>query len=524
MIDTLVKNRELVSFHMPGHKYGKLFKKLGYDKVLNELYSLDTTEIIGTDNLHNSSGIIKEAEENLARIFETKESFFLVNGTTCGIQAAIMSACQQSYGNSERWSIITNRDAHQCVTNVAIFSDINIGYIPCEVNEKNGALEGVKFENVRNFIEDKFQESNSKVLVLTYPTYYGMTYDIKSIIEYAHSKGMIVIVDEAHGAHFGLNDKLPKSSLEFGADIVVQSFHKTLGGFTQSAVLHINSDRIDTELVSSYLRMIESSSPSYLLMASLEISTDIYDKYGKKLMKELIKNIEDFQSYLEKEKIFAVQKMDDITKLFISSNEFGMTGEQLEEVLRYDYGIQVELSNYYGVLLICTIGNDKGDFSKLKEALIDIKIKSRELIEKNIEEQNKTKLSYTIEEDIEKQGKTKLRSIIEKNIEEQEKDNSNIDFKNKNFHIKKWPKKIPERRISLNKAFKMQAETVKIENSVGMITKESAVPYPPGISIISPGEVITQEIIDYLIFCKKNGMQVNGLKDKNIENIDIVIE
>ena len=360
-----IVNNNLVSFHVPGHKLGKIYDRLGYSNILESLYKMDTTEILGTDNLHSPEGIIKESQERAARVFNSKNTYYLVNGSTCGIQAAIMSVC------NPKDKIIVNRDCHQSVINTLILGDIEPAYIYPQIDNKTNILMGIKIEDAIDTIDKNL---DAKAILLTYPTYYGKVYDLKTICNYAHSKGMIVIVDEAHGAHLGLSDKLPMTALEQGADIVVQSTHKTLPSFTQSSMVHIQGERVNQERLTSILRMIESSSPSYMLMSSLELAVDIYETKGKDLMDELLDNIDIFKKNMEKYKNINIYNDNDRTKIFISSKELGMTGYELDEMLRMNYNVQVELSNYYGILLICTIGNDRGDFKSLEYALADISL------------------------------------------------------------------------------------------------------------------------------------------------------
>ena len=358
-------NNNLVSFHVPGHKLGKIYDRLGYSNILESLYKMDTTEILGTDNLHSPEGIIKESQERAARVFNSKNTYYLVNGSTCGIQAAMMSVC------NPKDKIIVNRDCHQSVINTLILGDIEPAYIYPQIDNKTNILMGIKIEDAIDTIDKNL---DAKAILLTYPTYYGKVYDLKTICNYAHSKGMMVIVDEAHGAHLGLSDKLPMTALEQGVDIVVQSTHKTLPSFTQSSMIHIQGERVNQERLTSILRMIESSSPSYMLMSSLELAVDIYETKGKDLMDELLDNIDIFKKNMEKYKNINIYNDDDRTKIFISSKELGMTGYELDEMLRMNYNVQVELSNYYGILLICTIGNDRGDFKSLEYALADISL------------------------------------------------------------------------------------------------------------------------------------------------------
>lgn len=460
-LNNIVDNK-LISFHVPGHKLGKIYDKLNYTNILNKIYSMDTTEIPGTDNLHSPEGIIKESQERASEVFKSDETYFLINGSTCGIQAAIMALCPP------KSKIIANRDCHQSVINACILGDIDPVYINSEVDKDTNILKGINIDDAIKAIDSNL---DAKAIILTYPTYYGMTYDLKRVCDYAHSKDIAVIVDEAHGAHLGLSEELPKTALEQGADIVIQSTHKTLPSFTQSSMIHIQGDRVNKEQLVSILKIIESSSPSYMLMASLEIAVDIYNKYGTKLMNELLNNIDKLKNSFKENKSIEFYNTDDKTKIFISTINMGLIGYELETILREEYNIQVELSNYYGSLLICTIGNDNDDFKSLETALNEISEKYRT---------------------------------------------------NKNIEKIEYPNNIPVKKLTPREAFYKEKKSVKIYESVGKICGEYIIPYPPGISLTSPGEIITKEIIDYILFCKEKGMNVSGLKDSNLGQIQII--
>lgn len=455
---------DLVSFHVPGHKMGKIYDKLGYTSIVDKIYKMDTTEIIGTDNLHSPEGIIKESQERASKAFKSDSTYYIVNGSTSGIQAAIMASC-----NPED-KMIVNRDCHQSVINGCILGNINPVYINADISKDNNVVNGVKVEDAIEVINNNL---DAKAILLTYPTYYGVTYDLKTICDYAHSKNMIVIVDEAHGAHLGLSSELPKTALEQGADLVIQSTHKTLPAFTQASMIHTQGSRVNHSRLSSMLKFVQSSSPSYTLMASLELAVDIYETKGKELMKELLYNIDKFKESIRDNELIRVYNEYDKTKIFVESKSIGLTGYELEEILRNDYNIQVELSNYYGVLLICTIGNENKDFEKLELAL------------KNIYKTN------NIKEDI-------------KEIE--------------------YPNIIPKKVLSPREAFYKPKKSVKIYDSIGKISGEYIIPYPPGISLLSPGEIVTKEVIDYILLCNEKGMNVNGIKDSNLEFIEIINE
>lgn len=464
IIDSLRKivDNNIISFHMPGHKKGAIYKMLGYEDILENLYKLDTTEIPGTDNLHSPEECIKESLKRASEVFKSDKTFYLVNGSTCGIEAAIMASV------NPKEKIILNRDCHQSAINSCIIGDIDPIYVNPSINKNSNTLSGVSFDDVKRVIDSNL---DAKAVFLTYPTYFGDVFDLKSICSYAHEKGMTVIIDEAHGAHLGLSEKLPETALSQGADIVIQSTHKTLPSFTQSSMIHIKGNRININKLTNMLTITESSSPSYLLMASLDIAVDIYEKNGFDLMDKLLSNINEFKSELYKLKNIKVDESKDYTKIFLNTKKLGITGHELENILRENYNIQVELSNYYGVLLIATIGNTKDEFLKLKDVLFEIdKIYKKE------------------------------------------------------YHLKSvsYPIKLPKKILSPREAFYMDKKNVKIENSIGKISGEYIIPYPPGVSLVSPGEEITKEVIDYIIECKSKGMNVNGVKDSELRFIQVI--
>lgn len=452
----------VISFHMPGHKKGFIYESLGCGSLLEKIYKLDTTEIPGTDNLHSPEESIKDSLKIASEAFKSDKTYYLINGSTCGIEAAIMAVTKPND------KVIINRDCHQSAINACIVGDVNPVYINPIINKDSNTLDGVKFKDVKEIIDKNL---DAKAIFLTYPTYFGQVFNLRDICEYAHNKNMVVIVDEAHGAHFGLSDKLPNTALSEGADLVIQSTHKTLPAFTQSSMIHVKGNRVDKNKLSNMLRITQSSSPSYLLMASLEIAVDIYVNKGSYLMEELLDNIQKFKTEVKNLEFIKIDSSQDETKLFLNTKNLGITGYELEDILRKKYKIQVELSNYYGALLIATIGNTKKEFDKLREALIEI---------------DKTMKT-----------ETELKDIY-------------------------YPLNIPKKILTPRQAFYTDTKSVKINDSIGEISGEYIIPYPPGVSLVSPGEEITREVIEYVIECKEKGMNVSGVKDSNLEYIQII--
>ncbi len=264
LFDALCKhsNPNPISFHVPGHKSGTIFNQQ-QNNYYQEILRIDATELSGLDDLHSPEGVIKEAEELLADLYQVKKSFFLVNGSTVGNLAMILSVCEKDD------VILVQRNCHKSVLNALKLAKAHPVFIDPDYNQDWKTATGVSKEIVERAISLYPQ---AKALCLTYPNYYGMVYDLKSIIELAHVHHIPVLVDEAHGPHFILGDPFPETAIQLGADMVVHSAHKTLPAMTMGSYLHINSNRINSDKVRDYLQMLQSSSPSYVIMASLDLA------------------------------------------------------------------------------------------------------------------------------------------------------------------------------------------------------------------------------------------------------------
>ncbi|MGV8146003.1 MAG: aminotransferase class I/II-fold pyridoxal phosphate-dependent enzyme [Alkaliphilus sp.] len=482
LIEKLIKisNEGKVSFHTPGHKFGKIFNELEWEELLSNLPMFDTTELKKTDNLHHPTGIIKEAQERASEVFNSEETFFLVNGSTSGIYAMIMATVEPGD------KIILGRDCHQSVLNALILGDVEPIYIHPEIDMQSGITLGISVNQVETLLK-KHQEV--KAILITYPTYYGIASDIKKITEIAHKYDKIMLVDGAHGAHLGLSEKLPITALKCGADVVVESTHKTLPSFTQSSMLHIKGKRVNLEKLKFMLRIHQSSSPSYLLMASLDLATFIYKEKGHSLMKNLLDNIREFKksmknlegiSILDKRitETHTVEALDE-TKIYFGLRN--VLGFKLEKILRDDYNIQMEMSNEYGVLGIASIANTKEDFSKLGKAVEEI-LRTYKEIQKPEDKLQKHTINHNSVAD------TEATKYI----------------------------------YSPRKAYYMKKKAISLERSIGLICGENIIPYPPGIPLIVAGELIREETIKHLQQMRREKTKVLGIKDTNIEYIEII--
>lgn len=443
-------------WHMPGHK-----RKI--DVFKNNIYRVDITEIDGYDNLHHPEGIIKDSMEMATKMYNTKESIYLVNGSTCGNLASISSTCNIND------KILMARNCHKSVYNAVRLLGLNPVYVYPEYRDEIQMLGGIDSDKIKSLLEEN---SDIKVVFLTSPTYEGVVLDITKIAKVIHSKNAILIVDEAHGAHFRYSDYFPRSAVEEGADIVIQSLHKTLPSMTQTAILHICSDRVDKERIKDYLSIYESSSPSYVMMASIDYCLGYLREDGQKLFKEYTNNLNYFRSEFNKlDKIqliglnnFAPCNVKDYDrgKLVFSTVGTNYTGEMLYEELLEEYKLQMEMSASSYVIAMTSIMDTKDDYLRLLDALCDINNK-----------------------------------MTVNNVQTQEL------FDNKDVVTVLKPS------VACGK----KRNKVIFEESKEKICGEYIYVYPPGIPIIVPGEQISENIINTIKKYIELGLNIKGITD-----------
>ena len=471
LIDNLkaLMEENLISFHVPGHKNGRIIKEY-YNKYFSDILKIDTTEIPGTDNLHKAEAGILNSQIRVSRLYKSKKSYILVNGTTSGILSMILAATEPND------KILVAKNCHKSIYNGILLGNLNPVFIEEMVDKETGIILDISLDEIEKKLLDN---PEIRAVIITYPTYNGICSDISGICDLMNKYNKILLVDEAHGAHLPLSEELPFSSIDFGADIVVQSTHKSLPSFTQSSVLHVNSKRVDIGKLEMMLSTFQSSSPSYILMSSIDIAMEIFENCGQLLMKELIENINWFKDKLHLNTNFRMIDRNfngfnktygfDITKINIVTTIEGYLGYEIEKILRNNFHIQIEFSTERIVLLLASISNNREDFEKLLEALISIS------------------------------GYRKPVFLNEINV--------------KTFSL--------ERKISMNKAFHLKGDIINIDESIGCVSLDFIIPYPPGVPIITPGEVITREIVEYMKILINNGCSVIGLSGENSESIRI---
>lgn len=428
-----------ISFHVPGHKNGLLSN---LPELIRDSMQYDLTELNGLDDYHHPEEAIKEAEQLLTKLYNTDESFFLVNGTTIGNLAMIYATCQ--YGEQ----IIVQRNAHKSIFHAIELVGAEPIFVSPKWDEQSKTASYVSLEVIEEAIQ---QFPFVKAVVLTYPNYYGVSSpDLENIIRLCHKLQMPVLVDEAHGAHFQTHKGFPKSALLYGADIVVQSAHKTLPALTMGSFLHIRSQFIDSKKVNKYLRMLQSSSPSYLILASLDDARSYVERYSPMDFKQLMDRREVFIQALETIPLIKVVQVDDHLKLLIRVGKY--SGFQVQQAFEKQ-NIYVELADPHQVLLILPLLKVEHEY-----AFAEIRKRIKHAVDK-----------------------------LKKEIP---------DLKNNVFHMEQ--RSISTLQMSMEQLSEKQGEWIPYVRTIGRIAKGMIIPYPPGIPLILPGEKITVPILTEL--------------------------
>lgn len=471
LYEKLIEYRESgkYPFHMPGHKR--------QDKLLSDAYEIDITEINGFDNLHHPEGIIKESMDNASEFFGTDKTWFLVNGSSCGLLAAIHAVTE--IGDS----IIIGRNCHKSVYNAIELRNLKAEYIYPQIINEYGINGGYKPEAIENLLK-KAMDSGEKIkaVVVTSPTYEGIVSDIERIVEIVHRYGSILIVDEAHGAHLGIHEGLPKPAYKLGADIVIESAHKTLPAMTQTAFLHLCGRRVQEEKIQDCLTIYQTSSPSYVLMASLDKCIRELQTKGKQKLKSLLITLDKFYEKVNKLENITVLGREcigkneifdfDICKLVILINTNKITGKFLEEELREKYGFEMEMTSARYVLGMTTMYDNMEQILKLADALTEID--------------------------------SNLNSFYKERVLEEDR---YINYE-----------KINEADVAMSiyEAKRKETEDMFFLESEGKVSAEYIYVYPPEIPLVVPGEMISKKMIEQIDYYKRINLNVKGIENKKI--------
>lgn len=463
---------DMYPFHMPGHKRNM--------KLQVNPYAYDITEIDDFDNLHEAEGIIAQAQQRAAELFHAEKSFFLVNGSTCGILAAISAAVPKG------GKILMARNCHKAAYHAAYLRGLQISYV-YPVITQFGIQGSIRVEDIAAALQE---DASIQAVVITSPTYDGILSDIASIAELAHSYNIPLIVDEAHGAHLGFHSYFPQAAIQLGADVVIQSLHKTLPSFTQTAILHMNKGLVRQEDIIRFLSIYETSSPSYLFLAGMdhcvqfltEQGTEYFKKYEKLLM-TFYRKTRDYHyvqvlqgEELPREEAFQT----DPSKLVISAVRAGLSGQELYNLLRTRYHLQMEMCQGGYVLAMTSIMDEEEGFIRLYKALseIDHMAQKRGLMPES-------PVEWTLH-----------------------------DFAKEAYHRQ-------QAKLSLSDALESEVEQQELNDCVGRIAGDFVNLYPPGIPMLVPGELITAQTVQVIKNCRALHLHIQGINEKN--QIKVVI-
>lgn len=446
----LYSKEDYYPFHMPGHK-----RNIELMGSFNP-YEIDITEIDGFDNLHDAQDIIKQSMDRAARLYHSQNTFYLVNGSTSGILTGI-SACTKK-GDK----ILMARNCHKAAYHAVFLNELNPVYLYPQYDDKKGIQCGYSAKYIENML---IKHPDVSLIVLVSPTYEGVVSEIKEICELAHKRNIPVLVDEAHGAHFTFHEAFPASALDLGADVVIQSVHKTLPAFTQTALLHVNSSLVDLDKIKTYSSIYQTSSPSYVLMAGIDRCVSILEEQGERLFAELVQNLEVFYEEMKALKHLLVIDHEgrDMSKIIISTRQTNMTGTELYDILVTNYRLPMEMAEADYILAMATVGDTAEGFERLKTAL-------KEIDATLSQEASTKKPSYAPVE--------------------------------------------AEVVLLQHEAFLCQKKTCLLENSENEIAGSFVNLYPPGIPILAPGERITHNTIEHIKSYMEAGLSIKGLVDE----------
>lgn len=464
-----LRKKRIVPFDVPGHKRGRGNPEL-VELLGEKCVGIDVNSMKPLDNLGHPISIIRDAEELAADAFGAAHAFLMIGGTTSSVQTMILSTCKAGD------KIILPRNVHKSAINALVLCGAIPIYIEMSVDPKIGIALGLENDRVAQAIKG---HPDAKAILINNPTYYGICSDLKGLTEMAHEAGMMVLVDEAHGAHLHFTDKLPISAMDAGADMAAVSMHKSGGSLTQSSLLLIG-EQMNPEYVRQIINLTQSTSASYLLMASLDISRRNLALRGKESFEKVIELSEyarreinaigGYYAY-SKELIDGVSVYDfDVTKLSVYTQGIGLTGIEVYDLLRDEYDIQIEFGDIGNILAYISIGDRIQDIERLVGALADIK---------------------------------RLYSRDGKDLIAGE-------------YIQ------PELVLSPQEAFYSERKSLTLDESVGQVCGEFVMCYPPGIPILAPGERITREIVDYIQFAKERGCSLQGTEDPEVNHINVI--
>jgi arginine decarboxylase len=476
IIDTLkeISVKPHAAFYTPGHKRGQGISAILKDFLGKKVFTADLPELPELDNLFLPEGAIAKSQNLAAQIFGSQHCYFLINGSSCGLIAGILTTC----GEGDK--IILPRNVHKSIISGLILSGAMPIFINPDYDPVWDMINSITTEQLEKTLQ---QHPDAKAVLMVYPTYYGVCGNIEKIAKITHDYHIPLLVDEAHGPHFNFHPDLPRSALSAGADLVVQSTHKVLSSLNQSSMLHIQGNLIDQERLNKCLQIVQTTSPNYLLLASLESASQQMALQGYELMQKTLQLAEEAIAKINNISGLEVLQLKptasfydlDKTRLTVRVSGLGLTGYQVDDILHQELQITSELSNKESVTFIISLGNTQTDIDHLI------------------------------------QGFTTL---------------------SQRYFLSSSPSPFPvcspfpshPLSISPRTAFFANTERVSLSKAIGRISAEIISTYPPGIPLLITGEVITSSALEYLKNAIANGYNITGCSDRSFATISVIIE
>lgn len=495
LLDELTEygNGDVYPFHMPGHKRHPIGDLSG------AISKIDITEIDGFDNMHYPEGILLEAQRRAAHLYGAEHTFFLVNGSTVGNLASIAGTVRKG------GKLLIARNCHKSVYHGAYLREIDLHFIEPVLNQPFGFCEPVTAQQVEEVLQ---QEKGIEAVLVVSPTYEGRIAEIEEIAKVVHSFQIPLIVDEAHGAHLGMNVHFAQNSIQAGADVVIHSLHKTLPSLTQTALLHVQGDLVSAQQIQKYLRIYQSSSPSYLFMASMDECVRLMEEKGTALLEnfyirwcKMLQNISNCQ-YLQ----FPIGNHQDIGKLVIAGKHASISGVELYNKLLHSYGLQMEMACDTYVLAMFTVGDTEEAFERMEKALLSID----DELARNVQEQSGDSLRSN--HWLQQPGNISEKNPLENSNATKADCMTELKFADEVASIPFW------------EAYDLPSEEKDLEQAEGCLAAEFVSVYPPGVPILIPGEVITRTIVEKIDYCIGRGLNVQGIRqEQGVKQIAVVV-
>ncbi|MBD2183185.1 aminotransferase class I/II-fold pyridoxal phosphate-dependent enzyme [Aerosakkonema funiforme] len=469
-------NNPHAGFYTPGHKRGEGISQSLAELLGTRVFRSDLTELPGLDNLSAPEDTIQEAQALAAEAFGSEKTWFLINGSTAGVIAAILATC--STGDK----IILPRNVHSS----AIAGLILSGAIPIFVNPEYDSILDIAYSITPQAVAAALaKHPDAKAVVMVYPTYDGVCGDVEAIAHLAHQYNIPLLVDEAHGPHFTFHPELPISALSAGADLTVQSTHKVLSALTQASMLHLQGNRIDRDRLTKALQLVQSTSPSYLLLASLDAARQQMALYGKELMAETLRLADEARNQISQISGLSILKTAhtpgfvnlDRTRLTVTVSNLGLTGFAADEIFA-QHGVLAEFPSMEHLTFIISLGNKQADIVQLVQAFATLakQYKAPSL----------------------RMSQPRVRNLAQI------------------YNCYEMP------LISPREAFFAATETLPIETISQRISAELVCPYPPGIPLLMPGELITPVTLEYLLNIQAMGGKISGCTDPTLRTLKVV--